>query len=1416
MFYSQFILAKKGPLGTIWIAAHLERKLRKNQVADTDIGVSVDSILFPEVPIALRLSSHLLLGVVRIYSRKVNYLFHDCSEALLKIKQAFRSTAVDLPPEESTAPYHSITLPETFDLDDFELPDNAFFQGNYVDHHVSTREQITLQDTMEGMVYSTSQFGLDERFGDGDASQIGLDLDEELFLEKIPPSDHPSAPLGFGEDADPQTSGQQPVTPAEMDIDGVCEDHIDSNILDSNTAEGSSYLHDDHIYTPDLNDGLLPCEPCEGPIADPSAMDFAYSAAEVLSSDLTECAHAPSTPGLMMEAVPSLSLLKKTSLNFVGLESVATDSTKLIPDDGLSNPLNGTDYHIEGTQHALNCASLNDKSCETDILPAQNMEIESSCGIPRNMLINHTGNGLLPPVGMISSDMIHSVSSPTSVLSEPKPICPAPECPNSLSSDEHSLKCGQDRIQILENGAPCSGVSSIPIIDPTHNAAEAVEPQADPLVVTTLSPGCTDESSSLQTSCDRPLDGVATVPAFYVSAINGQPSSEGSPAIKSLESVKHNNNTGLELLANGGPVGAVEDSCPSHAALPSDTEFQFGSTDEQEVENPCACTPVLQACSSSMNQSNALPLEDNVDAHQLSSTEVRPCAIEAQENLALDVDIASTELHGEGCCLTNITDANLDMQQMGSPSSKIRSCLDGVASKDNHLGTINSPTSEFPAPETLLLAPTEVSDVPNDLALQSTSGKPVKEGETVDRFDSVSGKKRRTMESTPELDNRLSGMTRSIRSLDCIPNDDDVLASILVGKTPFLKVRPTPPPPEVISSKRSRVTTRVNVSKRKVLLDDTMVLHGDVIRKQLTNTEDIRRIRRKAPCTRKEIWMIQKYLLEEEIFTEPLFNDMSKTLSGLHNQTYDLTETGVNHIDVMQSPSKTPEELGLSRRAELVQETVVEGIDGSIAIPDKNVVAAREPTEAVVQVENHSSDHASSSLGSDQQERREVAMATDMLENGGSGDVNPAAVRIEMPEEGTSNDVYHAFPVGDEMPHPGDDGNVSADVRIKSSSMDKSGGTLTTHQNDNGACVSPSQELPIVPGDGFREMNDGKLHLSDNAFIEKDVSITEMRDCAIGTIEINHETLTLDKGIEGEESVFDEAKGNVSVDVVPPSLPQDLHDDVKEIANDEISDPLLDNCSIEAEADVLMNSLTTDPNMNLSVPDVAAESEGLTDMAIVTDDKGTAEIMMLGTVVEDECVAKEVTVDEHDPSSTGICIEGLQGDSCPLQLNSDMEHGPSNGEVPGCQESSRVCAMDTEMPVTTVSAEGDSGDFGYILDDNDTEFLNVDDDEAEPVEEEDNNTQTAEEDQFIDNSGWSSRTRAVARYLRSLFDNESGRGMKMVPVDNLLAGKTRKEASRMFFETLVLKTKDYIHVEQENPFVKINIQPRAKLMKSEF
>ena len=39
-----------------------------------------------EEPLTLRVSGQLLLGVVRIYSRKTRYLLEDCNEALTKIK----------------------------------------------------------------------------------------------------------------------------------------------------------------------------------------------------------------------------------------------------------------------------------------------------------------------------------------------------------------------------------------------------------------------------------------------------------------------------------------------------------------------------------------------------------------------------------------------------------------------------------------------------------------------------------------------------------------------------------------------------------------------------------------------------------------------------------------------------------------------------------------------------------------------------------------------------------------------------------------------------------------------------------------------------------------------------------------------------------------------------------------------------------------------------------------------------------------------------------------------------------------------------------------------------------------------------------------------------------------------------------
>jgi cohesin complex subunit SCC1 len=87
MFYSETLLSKTGPLARVWLSANLERKLSKSHILQSNIESSVSAIVDQgQAPMALRLSGQLLLGVVRIYSRKARYLLDDCNEALMKIK----------------------------------------------------------------------------------------------------------------------------------------------------------------------------------------------------------------------------------------------------------------------------------------------------------------------------------------------------------------------------------------------------------------------------------------------------------------------------------------------------------------------------------------------------------------------------------------------------------------------------------------------------------------------------------------------------------------------------------------------------------------------------------------------------------------------------------------------------------------------------------------------------------------------------------------------------------------------------------------------------------------------------------------------------------------------------------------------------------------------------------------------------------------------------------------------------------------------------------------------------------------------------------------------------------------------------------------------------------------------------------
>ncbi|KAM1009252.1 hypothetical protein FF1_044719 [Malus domestica] len=149
MFYSQRLLSRKGPLGGIWVAAYSFKKLKRSQVNQTDISSSIDEILQDEWDaVAYRVLAYLLLGVVRIFSKKVEYLYDDCSEVLVKINKFVVSTKKNAGADKLRAPYYAVTLPDRFELDAFDLgilEIEDVSGGNMV-----ADEEITLKDSAQG------------------------------------------------------------------------------------------------------------------------------------------------------------------------------------------------------------------------------------------------------------------------------------------------------------------------------------------------------------------------------------------------------------------------------------------------------------------------------------------------------------------------------------------------------------------------------------------------------------------------------------------------------------------------------------------------------------------------------------------------------------------------------------------------------------------------------------------------------------------------------------------------------------------------------------------------------------------------------------------------------------------------------------------------------------------------------------------------------------------------------------------------------------------------------------------------------------------------------------------------------------------------------------------------------------------
>ncbi|KAK4474458.1 hypothetical protein MN116_000613 [Schistosoma mekongi] len=260
MFYAHFVLSKKGPLARIWLAAHWDKKLTRAHVFETNISSSVEAILEPKLKMALRTSGHLLLGVVRIYSRKAKYLLADCNEAFVKIKMAFRPGVVDLPDEANReAAIAAITLPEN--IHDFEatIADLNEINMNTISINQSRPEDITMREDFGeiNLGRQDDDFG-DSAFDEVSSREIIRDADKTFGDSIYRGSDH----LSMHHDADFTLNPDHDLDATLIDVKrgGRLSDSekqiksIDSVAHHDDIGIGDNEFDDDFLAEPDDDD----------------------------------------------------------------------------------------------------------------------------------------------------------------------------------------------------------------------------------------------------------------------------------------------------------------------------------------------------------------------------------------------------------------------------------------------------------------------------------------------------------------------------------------------------------------------------------------------------------------------------------------------------------------------------------------------------------------------------------------------------------------------------------------------------------------------------------------------------------------------------------------------------------------------------------------------------------------------------------------------------------------------------------------------------------------------------------------------------------------------------------------------------------------------------------------------------------
>ncbi|WEJ93765.1 sister chromatid cohesion protein 1 [Yamadazyma tenuis] len=202
---------QEGPLAPVWMAANYEKKLTKQQLLNTNLITSTTLLNQPissSENITLRLSGQLLLGIVRIYSRKTKYLLDDANDILFKLKNAFKFASGGVLLGSETGHRHqninagrstitnigSITLPDRVTRYDLLYQESLSLDD--VNHRRSTGDPFSLFSQKEVSVSHDGDLDHSVEYGrfngldnDDDDNMMHDDLDFDLDFNNFDADD---------------------------------------------------------------------------------------------------------------------------------------------------------------------------------------------------------------------------------------------------------------------------------------------------------------------------------------------------------------------------------------------------------------------------------------------------------------------------------------------------------------------------------------------------------------------------------------------------------------------------------------------------------------------------------------------------------------------------------------------------------------------------------------------------------------------------------------------------------------------------------------------------------------------------------------------------------------------------------------------------------------------------------------------------------------------------------------------------------------------------------------------------------------------------------------------------------------------------------------------------------------------------